>query len=143
MCNKTPPHRESCVGSLHRFPPSTSKSTPRNSAWSSEMASYRFQFSCGRSCSASPQARAEHSLGLAPAGDVKEYTDDTVGLPSSTSAPLRFGNAVDGSGNLAFRWSNAVDEPKVYDFALTKAQVQNLFDTTKKSNGGGSGNIDG
>jgi len=25
-------------------------------------ASYRFQSSCGRSCSASPQARAEHSL---------------------------------------------------------------------------------
>jgi len=78
---------------------------------------------------------------LDPAGDVKEFTDDTVGFPTATSAPLRIGNAVDGSNNLAFRWGNAIDEPKVYDFAISKAQVQNLFDTSKAGAGGGGGNI--
>ena len=29
LCTQTPPRRESCVGSLHCFPPSSSKSTPR------------------------------------------------------------------------------------------------------------------
>lgn len=78
---------------------------------------------------------------LDPAGDVKEFTDDTVGFPTSTNAPLRVGNAVDSNGNLAFRWTNAIDEPKLYDFAITEAQVQNLFDTSKAGSGGGGGNI--
>ena len=76
-----------------------------------------------------------------PAGDVKEFTDNTVGFPTATNAPLRIGNAVDGNGELSFRWANAIDEPKVYDFAISKAQVQNLFDTSKAGSGGGGGNI--
>lgn len=52
MCNKTPPHLGLCVGSLHCFPPSSSKSTPRNSAWSNATANSRFLPLSGRSCSA-------------------------------------------------------------------------------------------
>jgi hypothetical protein len=63
LCTMMSPHLELFVGSLYCFPPSSLKSTPRNSAWSNEKASYGLQSSYGRSCSASPQAKAEHSLG--------------------------------------------------------------------------------
>ena len=77
-----------------------------------------------------------------PPGEVKEvYTGDALGLPTATSAPFRVGNAVDGSSNLSFRWSNGIDEPKVYGRALSESEVQRLFDTSKSSAGGKGGNI--
>ena len=79
---------------------------------------------------------------VSPAGEVKEvYTGSTLGLPAANSAPFRVGNAVDGSGNLAFRWGNAIDEPKVYGRALSKTEVQKLFDTSKAGGGADGGNI--
>jgi len=82
------------------------------------------------------------SNAVSPAGEVKEvYTGSTLGLPAANSAPFRVGNAVDGSGNLAFRWTNAIDEPKVYGRALSKTEVQKLFDTSKSAAGGDGGNI--
>jgi len=47
LCTTRLPHLELCVGSLHCFPPSSSKSTPRNSAWSNATASSRFPLSSG------------------------------------------------------------------------------------------------
>jgi hypothetical protein len=58
--------------------------------------------------------------------------------PSGQS--LRIGAGIDSSGALSYGFVGRLDEPKVYDAALTPGQVTNLYETSR---GGGGGDITG
>ncbi|MFB6223763.1 MAG: LamG-like jellyroll fold domain-containing protein [Haloarcula sp.] len=68
-----------------------------------------------------------------------EYTTDLPDAEAS-SQPLRIGNGEDSGGDLNYGLNGVLDEPKIYDSALTDQQVENLYETSKD---GGGGDISG
>jgi len=60
------------------------------------------------------------------------YDQPALADPAPSDAPLLLGNGPDGN----FGYDGYMDEPKVYDIALTDSLVQNLYDTSTDGDGG-------
>ncbi|MHC3379610.1 TafC family fimbrial protein [Haloarcula sp. H-GB5] len=69
---------------------------------------------------------------------VKEHESDLED-PFGSNEPLRLGNGINASGILSFPFNGRMDEPKVYDTALTDEWVENLYNTSKGGDGGSIG----
>ncbi|WP_058993181.1 LamG domain-containing protein [Haloarcula sp. CBA1127] len=69
----------------------------------------------------------------------------TFSLPDAQAStqPLRIGTGINSGGNDIYGFDGAMDEPKVYDAALTADQVSNLYSSSTASAGGGGGDITG
>ncbi|WP_148416869.1 LamG domain-containing protein, partial [Haloferax sp. KTX1] len=69
----------------------------------------------------------------------------TFSLPDAQAStqPLRIGTGINPGGNAIYGFNGAMDEPKVYDAALTAEQVSNLYNSSTASAGGGGGDITG
>ncbi|QGN07451.1 LamG domain-containing protein [Halorhabdus sp. CBA1104] len=69
----------------------------------------------------------------------------TFSLPDAEAStqPLRIGNGLNSRRNAVYGFDGVMDEPKVYDAALTVDQVSNLYDSSTASEGGGGGDITG
>ena len=67
----------------------------------------------------------------------------TFSLPDAQAStqPLRIGTGINSGGNDIYGFDGAMDEPKVYDAALTADQVSNLYSSSTASAGGGGGDI--
>lgn len=69
---------------------------------------------------------------------VKQYEGDLED-PFGSNEPLRLGNGINADGNLGFPFNGVIDEPKVYDTALTDQWVANLYNTGTNGDGGSIG----
>jgi len=69
----------------------------------------------------------------------------TFSLPDAQAStqPLRIGTGINPGGNAIYGFNGAMDEPKIYDAALTADQVSNLYSSSTAGAGGGGGNITG
>ncbi|NHX39575.1 MULTISPECIES: LamG domain-containing protein [Haloarcula] len=62
----------------------------------------------------------------------KVYDQPALDDPAPSDSSLLLGNGPDGP----WSYDGYMDEPKVYDIALTDSQVQNLYDTSEGGDGG-------
>ncbi|WP_336337436.1 TafC family fimbrial protein [Haloarcula brevis] len=62
----------------------------------------------------------------------------TFSLPDAAAStqPLRIGGGVDSRGDLSYGFVGGLDEPKVYDAALTAEQVATLYESSRGGSGG-------
>lgn len=67
----------------------------------------------------------------------------TFSLPDAQAStqPLRIGTGINPGGSEIYGFDGVMDEPKVYDAALTADQVSNLYNSSTESAGGGGGDI--
>ncbi|AUG46198.1 hypothetical protein BVU17_01195 [Haloarcula taiwanensis] len=67
----------------------------------------------------------------------------TFSLPDAQAStqPLRIGTGINPGGNAIYGFNGAMDEPKIYDAALTADQVSTLYSSSTASAGGGGGDI--
>jgi hypothetical protein len=68
--------------------------------------------------------------------DRSQLYETSLADPTSVTQPLRIGNGIADDGSLAFNFNGWIDDPKVYDIALSETQVSTLYESSEDGSGG-------